>query len=262
MQINVKIKYELSMRDLLADTEMKLSDLKLMIQEMTEIEENDQILTFNDRVLVDDRKSLQQLGFRDGAVVCLRAKKRRVSEPAQGSQTDLLKNPFVQNLMKNPEGMKSMISMFPGLENEIDKNEELRQMVNNPNFMDEMNKLAADPEYFNQQAKNADVAMARLETMPGGIDALKNMVQDVNDPLSNIMTKALQNGDIKGGHRVNDVVKEAIPNPKVNINWLVHYRKQIRELNKFGFTDIQRNLVALKQCKGDLSKAILFLTNE
>lgn len=263
MQIKIKIKHDLSSREIVADTETRLADLKMMIQAMTDIEEVDQVLTFNDRVLVDDRKSLAQLGVREGAVMCLKAKRRRPSEPgqaAQGNPAELLKNPFVQNLMKNPEGMKSMMSMFPGLEKEIDKNDELRQMVNNPNFMEEMNKLAADPEYFNQQAKNADVAMARLETLPGGLNMISSMVKEVNDPISDVMTR--DSAEIKGGHQNSDVERAAVPNPKVTVNWLVHYRKQINELNRFGFTDIQQNLIALKQCKGDLKATILFLTNK
>ena len=263
MQIKIKIKHELNVRELCVDEEAKLSDLKMMLQEMTEVDDSEQILVLNERVLLDDRKSLHQLGFKEGAVVVLRAKKRRSPEPSvQGSQADLFKNPLVQNMMKNPEGMKSMMSMFPGLEKEIDKNEELRQMVNNPNFMEEMNKLAADPEYFNQQAKNADVAMARLETLPGGLNMINSMVKDVNDPLSKIINKNMQSSEIRGGHTVREAVKDAVPNPSVNVNWLVVYRKQIYELSKFGFTDIQRNLIALKQCKGDLGETILFLTSE
>jgi len=112
MQIKIKIKHDVCSKEIVADTETRLSDLKLMIQEMTDIDEGEQVLTFNDRVLVDDKKSLAQLGFRDGAVVCLKAKKRRPSEPAQpaqGNPAEMLKSPFVQNLMKNPEGMKSMM---------------------------------------------------------------------------------------------------------------------------------------------------------
>lgn len=264
MQIKIKVKHNLSLRELSADSEMKLSDLRMMVQEMTEVEEADQMLMLNERVLLDDKKTLDQLGFRDGTVVVLRTKKSRAPVPASqsSSQTDLLRNPFVQNLMKNPEGMRSMMSMFPGLENEINKNEELRQMVNNPNFAEEMNRLAADPEYFNQQAKNADVAMARLETLPGGLNMINSMVRDVNDPLSRVVERGLQSPDIRGGHHVREAVRDAVPNPNVSVNWLVVYRKQIHELSRFGFTDIQRNLIALKHCKGNLSETILFLTNE
>lgn len=263
MQIKIKVKHDLNLRDICADSEMRLSDLRMMLWEMTEVEESDQILTLSERVLLDDKKTLRQLGFQDGSVVTLKAKRRRAPEPSsQGSQADLLRNPLVQGLMKNPEGMRSMMSMFPGLEKEIDKNEELRQMVNNPNFVEEMNKLAADPEYFNQQAKNADVAMARLETLPGGLSMINSMVRDVNDPLTKLAAKNLLSSDIRGGHQVQDVVRDAVPNPAVSTNWLVIYRKQIHELSKFGFTDIQRNLIALKHCKGDLGETILFLTNE
>lgn len=267
MQIKIKIKYELCTKELLTDTEMKLSDLKLMIQEMLNVEESNQILTFKDRMLVDDKKSLSQLGFINESVVNVKTKKKKAVEIVQpansaNNQSIFLKNPFMKGFMKNSEGIKSMVSIFPGLESEIDKSEELRQIVNNPSFMDEMNKLATEPEYFNQQAKNVDVFMARLETLPGGLNTISSMVKDLNDPISNIMNKNLHNPQIKAGNKVDDIVREALPNPKVNVNWLVVYRKQINELKRFGFTDIQKNLIALKQCKGNINETILFLTSE
>lgn len=245
MLISIKIKYVLETRSICCDTEMLLSDLKLMVSSIFNLDESLLILSLNDRNLFDDKKTLLQHGLVDDATVV--ASLRSVAGPGakRFDTKSIVSNPMFKNLMNDPDGLKNMMGMFQ------DGNDSSNSIFNNPQVLEEMQKIAEDPDYLNTAAKNADVAMARLDTIPGGLNYIQSMVNDIPD---------LNKKNLQTGINVNVPMKDEIPNENVRVNWLVKYRKELNDLKKLGFTDIQRNVNALKQSNGDIEKTIRILT--
>ncbi|KCZ75768.1 hypothetical protein H311_03247 [Anncaliia algerae PRA109] len=158
------------------------------------------------------------------------------------------------------ESKQKETSPFGFLEKEINKNSELRQIIQSENFMEEMGKLSNDTNYYNQQAKNADIAMSRLETLPGGINLMNSMVNDISNPLNKLMDQNKNVGNLRG-ENISDILSEPIPSANnSSVNYLLIYREQLSQLKRIGFNDMRKNLEALKKCEGDLVETVEILT--
>merc|ERR1719409_82731 len=72
---------------------------------------------------------------------------------------------MMDNMMSNPEMMEMVMNMNPQLRDLVERNPQIRQMM----------------------MRNADRAMSNLETVPGGMDALRRLHNDIQDPLWDAM---------------------------------------------------------------------------
>ncbi|RVD92424.1 hypothetical protein TUBRATIS_10760 [Tubulinosema ratisbonensis] len=172
----------------------------------------------------------------------------------------------VIQIFEKEDEQKRDTSPLNFIEKEMDKNSELRQMIQSENFMEEMGKLSNDTNYYNQQAKNADIAMSRLETLPGGINLMNSMVNDISNPLNKFMDQNKGVKDLKG-ENISNIFTEPIPysnqsSLNQSVNYLLLYRKELSQLKKIGFTDLRKNLEALKKSQGDLVETVELLTQE
>jgi len=243
-----------------------LEMLKIQIQQMTGVSVECQVLLFNDRVLNDNNKELKELGVNTDCVLYL---KKRMEMQGGGKKEDfstsMMKNPLVKNFMKNPDAMKSIIEMFPGLKDEIDSNPEIRMMMNSSSLQEELEMLSMNPEYMNTQLKNLDITMSKLENIPGGINMISSMIKDVQDPLSASLKDGIIGGcKVREGRKIDRPIHEAIPGGggMKEESQLVKYREKLAELKQMGFRDTRKNLDALIACNGDLEGTIMHLGRE
>ena len=54
-------------------------------------------------------------------------------------------------------------------------------ILNNDGMEDEIEKLTQDNDYLNNQMRNVDLAMAKLENMPGGMNIMSSMLKDTQE---------------------------------------------------------------------------------
>jgi ubiquilin len=268
MSLSVTIKYQNRTYEIEIDFSETLKELKTRIESVSDISLDDQILTFNDRFLTDEKKSMRELNIQNRSIIYMKKRNRNedisFDAPRRPDPNEvMLSNPMVKKFLKNPESMKGMLEMFPGIKEEMEKNPDLRMMMNNKQVLEEFGKMADNPEYMNQQLKNADIAMSKLENIPGGLNLMNSMLKDVRDPLSSALDLSFGGKkDISEGQRVENVILEPIPNPVVHKNEensLIKYRGQLSELRKFGFKDVQKNIKALKLFSGDVEDALSYL---
>ncbi|KAL0702631.1 hypothetical protein Bca4012_058753 [Brassica carinata] len=101
---------------------------------------------------------------------------------------DMMNTPAIQNLMNNPEFMRSMIMSNPQMRDLVDRNPELGHVLNDPSILRQTMEAARNPELMREMMRNTDRAMSNIESMPEGFNHLRRMYENVQEPLMNATT--------------------------------------------------------------------------
>lgn len=117
--------------------------------------------------------------------------------------------------------------------------------------------MTMDSDYMNLQLRNADVTMAKLENIPGGINMMSGLMREAEDPFKSFNQAA----SLKSGNHILEKTKASLPGTsKTNLS--VEYQEQLSELKQIGFENIRENMEALSRSGGDLQEAIEILTSK
>ncbi|KAK1340221.1 hypothetical protein QTO34_018786 [Cnephaeus nilssonii] len=95
----------------------------------------------------------------------------------------IMKNPFVQNMLSNPDLMRQLIMANPQMQQLIQRNPEISHMLNNPHIIRQTLELARNPAVMQEIMRNQDRALSNLESIPGGYNALQRMYTDIQEPM-------------------------------------------------------------------------------
>eukprot|EP00871_Galdieria_phlegrea_P005593 jgi/Galph1/6034/GphlegSOOS_G4644.1 len=95
----------------------------------------------------------------------------------------MMNSPMMQSLLQNPEMMRSMIMSNPQMRELMEQNPELSHVLNDPQILRQAMELASNPSMMTEMMRNSDRAMANIEMMPGGFDALRRMYSNIQQPL-------------------------------------------------------------------------------
>lgn len=213
-----------------------LQDLKHAVARLTHIGLKSLILLYNNVPLTDDHLQIHKLVPDDTTL-----------------HTAILSPSSVPT-----QNLESIVEMFPELKTQMEKNKQLKEFVASGNLQDEFDKMAKNPKYMNEQLRSIDLAMSKLENIPGGLNMMSSMVNEVSEPLNEIFTKKGKN--VKEGVRIEDVNVQRVGANKENLK--LRYAVQLQELKSLGFADAGRNLAVLRTCDGDLENAICILAEE
>lgn len=241
--------------------------LKKKIAERIQVLPERQRLTHRGSALADTGKTMKDLGIDSNAVIYVSRSEN--SSATEGIRKEICSRPEtlsgipqqgfpkaseMRKIFSNPEVMKGILEMFPEMKKE---NPELKKIMESSQMVEEMAKFAEDPEYMNIQTKNIDIAMAKLETIPGGFNMLRNTLKVQRDPSAS----AAEGGDgvaFKEGTTDARDARGPVPNPwsTYNFNPIVAYRRQVEYMRECGFTDIAKNITLLIKHHGDVDEAI------
>lgn len=94
-----------------------------------------------------------------------------------GMMEQMLNSPAMQSLLQNPEAVSGMIQSNPQMRALMEQNPELRSVLSDPNLMRQSLEAARNPALRAELTRNTDRAMANIEGMPGGYNALAHMYQ-------------------------------------------------------------------------------------
>merc|ERR1719401_2225167 len=94
-----------------------------------------------------------------------------------------MNSPMVQQMMSDPEMMRSMIRMNPQLNQLMEQRPEIARMLEDPEVMQQSMQMMRNPSLMREMQRNADRAIGNLDVMPGGHNALVHAHEDVVDPL-------------------------------------------------------------------------------
>ncbi|KAJ8380897.1 hypothetical protein SKAU_G00016750 [Synaphobranchus kaupii] len=126
---------------------------------------------------------LAGLGLGSGSLWELQMQMQRqlVSNPEMMGQ--IMGNPFVQNMLTDPELMRQLILANPQMQQLIQHNPEISHMLNNPDIMRQTLELAQNPAMMQEMMRNQDRALSNLESIPGGYSALRRMYTHIQEPM-------------------------------------------------------------------------------
>lgn len=139
------------------------------------------------------------------------------SNPELMSQ--MMNNPTVQSLMSDPSFLSNMMESNPQMQQVLNSNPELRNALRDPEMMRRSMEMMRNPGMMDQMMRNQDLAMANIENMPGGYNALRRMYEDVQVPMMDAMDgngNAAGGGNAGGGNTANNnsgARNQAMPNP-------------------------------------------------
>ncbi|KAM7475213.1 hypothetical protein LguiB_022456 [Lonicera macranthoides] len=101
---------------------------------------------------------------------------------------EIINTPAIQNLMNNPELMRSLIMSNPQMREIIDRNPELAHILNDPGILRQTLEATRNPELMREMMRNTDRAMSNIESSPEGFNMLRRMYENVQEPFMNATT--------------------------------------------------------------------------
>ncbi|KAL8590892.1 hypothetical protein ACOMHN_047012 [Nucella lapillus] len=134
----------------------------------------------------------------------------------------MMENPFVQQMMSNPDIMRQLIMTNPQMREVMERNPEITHMLNNPEVMRQTMELARNPAMMQELMRSQDRAMSNLESLPGGFNALQRMYRDIQEPMmsaaqdslgSNPFASLLASQQGAGGVQQGRENTDPLPNP-------------------------------------------------
>eukprot|EP00112_Aurelia_sp_Birch-Aquarium-sp1_P024465 Seg776.3 transcript_id=Seg776.3/GoldUCD/mRNA.D3Y31 product=Ubiquilin-1 protein_id=Seg776.3/GoldUCD/D3Y31 len=101
-------------------------------------------------------------------------------------------NPYVRNLMSNPEMMQQLMMSNPQLRQMMERNPEISHLLNNPELLRQTFEMASNPSMMQEMMRNQDRALSNLESIPGGFNALRRLYTDIQEPMMNAAQEQIQ----------------------------------------------------------------------
>jgi len=154
-------------------------------------------LIFGGKILKDD-ESLESYGIQDKAVIHLIIRNRNQPTSNHMPKTNTeLPNDNANTSTENSttgSGMferlgSTLLSSFsrsnPQMRQILEQNPGVSQMFNNPDIIRQSMEMARNPAILQEVMRHQDRAMANLESIPGGRNALERMYRDLQEPILN-----------------------------------------------------------------------------
>ncbi|KAF2544263.1 hypothetical protein F2Q68_00028824 [Brassica cretica] len=101
---------------------------------------------------------------------------------------DMMNAPAIQNIMNNPELMRTLIMSNPQMRELVDRNPELGHILNDPSVLRQSLEAARNPELMREMTRSTDRAMSNIEATSEGFNMLRRMYENVQEPLMNATT--------------------------------------------------------------------------
>eukprot|EP00755_Sulcionema_specki_P028463 Sspe_Gene.89948::Locus_61603_Transcript_5_6_Confidence_0.222_Length_1291::g.89948::m.89948/K04523/UBQLN, DSK2; ubiquilin len=176
-----------------------VEELKEAIMEQHEIPPDQQRLVFRGRVLQDE-KTLTELGIKEGSSLHLVVSKKKESTPTPvvprppsdtvsipmlgnvntASLQAMANSPMFQTLMDRPELMRDMmLAANPRFARAMERNPQLAQVMNDPATLRTALQTMSNPAAMQQMARSFDLQVSQIENIPGGAARLQSMMQDL-----------------------------------------------------------------------------------
>lgn len=110
----------------------------------------------------------------------------------------ILDNPLVQQMMNNPDIMRSLLTSNPQMQDLMQRNPEISHMLNNPELLRQTMELTRNPAMLQELMRSHDRAMSNLESVPGGYSALQRIYRDIQEPMLNAATETFGGNPFSG----------------------------------------------------------------
>lgn len=107
-----------------------------------------------------------------------------------GAMEKVMNSEMMERLLDNPELMRSLAMAHPELRAMMQNHPEIRHLLSDPEMLRETMRAARNPQIFRELMRNQDRAIANIESMPGGHNALQRIYRDIVEPAENSVAEA------------------------------------------------------------------------
>lgn len=119
---------------------------------------------------------------------------------------------MMQSLLGNADFMQSIMQMNPETRELMQANPELARAMQDPETMRQMAAAARNPALLAELMRGQDRALANIEMLPGGQNALRRMYETVQEPLERGMREG-GGGDEAQPQQPAPAADAPLPNP-------------------------------------------------
>lgn len=104
---------------------------------------------------------------------------------------EMMDNPIMQSMLDNPALLQSLLTSNPATRELLAANPELRAALNDPETLRSMTAAARNPDLMAEMTRGQDRALANIESLPGGFNALRRMYETLGAPLEDSLRDGL-----------------------------------------------------------------------
>merc|ERR1719371_110087 len=104
-----------------------------------------------------------------------------------------MNSPAMQTLLNNKDLLCSVVMMNPQMRTLVDRTPELREMLNDTNFMSSSMEAFRNPTLMREQLRSSEGALRSMENVPGGFETVKGTFNKLERPY----TEALEMAKVK-----------------------------------------------------------------
>ncbi|KAJ2719133.1 hypothetical protein GGI07_005398 [Coemansia sp. Benny D115] len=174
-----------------------VAELKRLLSERTEIPIERMRLILGSEILADAR-TLESYGIADGSadlrLVRLagadRARLHNVNGITSSNNTptsplgSMMANQTRQMFLTNPQLAQTLMMANPQMRQAFENNPELRQLMRDPQIIQQSLDTAQNPRLMREVQRNNDRMLSNLESAPGGYAHIRRMYHNVQEPLA------------------------------------------------------------------------------
>lgn len=136
----------------------------------------------------------------------------------------MMENPIVQQLMSNPDYVRTLLTSNPQMQQLMERNPEISHMLNNPELLRQTMEMVRNPSMLQELMRTQDRALSNLESIPGGYNALRRMYTELQEPMLNAAQEQFgsnpfaalsnnQSNDSGSGNTPRTENRDPLPNP-------------------------------------------------
>jgi ubiquilin len=162
-------------------------------------------------------------------------------------------------LAQNPEMMLELLQMNPKMKALMERNPQIRHALSDPSTLQEILATGSDPRVYQEAMRGHDRALANIENIPGGFQALQQFYTKEPAEVETGIGEMHLHQRVYEGQQTRNV--QPMPNPwkrptMDNANDETQFKEQLESMRQMGFTDTQENIQALLACNGNVDSAI------
>lgn len=128
----------------------------------------------------------------------------------------MLNSPIMESMMSNPEIMQNMMLNNPQMQAMLDSNPQIRQILNDPSIMRSTLEMMRNPNALRELQRSQDLQMSQIENLPGGFNMLRQMYEQVQEPMMDAAQAAMNpstSRPVQSSPPPVAPVNSALPNP-------------------------------------------------
>ncbi|KAI7899472.1 uncharacterized protein BX663DRAFT_537990 [Cokeromyces recurvatus] len=130
----------------------------------------------------------------------------------------MMDSPFMQNILNNPEFVRSIIMSNPQMKALVEQNPELGHVISDPAFLRQSMEMMRNPNLMREMQRNNDRALSNIEAIPGGFNHLRRMYNTFQGPLESAMSprESNTNDEAINERLARELNVESVPENSLN----------------------------------------------